>query len=949
MRIRYFILSILLIFVFAHSADATHLRAGEITITRQSCTSLTFTITITVYTNTGSGIRFGDGILDFGDGTKPVTTPTRDNILRPDLGPGIGTVSYSTTHTFSGPGRYVVSYLEPNRNAGILNMFNSVETRFYMESSVSIDPFVGCDNSPRLLVPPIDKACTGAAFYHNPGAYDPDGDSLSYEFTTPKRDKNIPVNNYRDPNVREFYDRIGLNYGTANETQNGQPTFTINSVTGTIIWDAPGVSGEYNIAFIVKEWRKLNGTWINLGYVVRDMQIIVDDCRNKRPELQVPPDLCVEAGTKITADIFATDPENDRVKIEAFSQIFNFPFPNPATYTPNPARYQKTGGANIAKLSFVWQTTCAHVKQQPYQIVFKVIDSVGLNRGANLVQFKTWKIRVVGPAPKWKNISVANRAATVEWKPYVCQNAEIMQVWRRVDSYAFTPPNCVTGIPDFLGFSKIAEVPIAQTKYIDTNGGKGLAVGAAYCYRLVAVYPQPSGGESYVSRDTCLAPIKAAAPVITNVTVDKTSIISGQITVKWRSPFDIDKVQFPPPYQYKVLRGEGFVSKSKISPHTGLLSDTVYVDTQIDTEEKVYNYRIILFNSSGQVLDSSAQASSVRLDAKPQFQQVRLTWVANVPWSNQSQDFPYHVIYRGPGGATESQMVKIDSIIATSGKFTYLNTGLSDAQSYCYRVLTRGVYGNPKIKEPLLNYSQINCAQPNDTIPPCKQEFSITRLNCPDYISTAACDPKVFSNTVTWKRSADLACRQDIRSYNIYSAPHVGEDFTLIANVVDTFYVDSNLPSYARCYKVSAVDRAGLESKQLSESFCFDNCPHYELPNVFTPNNDKCNDVFAAFSEKTVDENGNGQCGPIDLVGQKLRCARFVESVAFTVSNRWGKEVYTYQSGGENTIYINWNGKDNDGKDLSAGVYYYNARVIFTVVDPAQRTKDIKGWVQIIR
>src|SRR5882672_6402890 len=146
MLIRNTVLFVLLVLFASFSAQATHLRAGEITIRRESCNSLTFIITITVYTNTGSEIKFGDGVLDFGDGSNPFTTPTVDNTLRPDLGPNIGTVSYSTSHTYSGPGRYVISYLEPNRNAGILNMFNSVETRFYMESTISIDPFLGCDN-----------------------------------------------------------------------------------------------------------------------------------------------------------------------------------------------------------------------------------------------------------------------------------------------------------------------------------------------------------------------------------------------------------------------------------------------------------------------------------------------------------------------------------------------------------------------------------------------------------------------------------------------------------------------------------------------------------------------------------------------------------------------------------------------------------------------------------
>lgn len=971
MLVRKLIPAFLLILISSVSSLATHLRAGEITVTRESCTSLNFIITITVYTNTGSEIRFGDGVLDFGDGSTPLRTPTIQNTIRPDLGPNVGIVTFSTTHTYAGPGQYIVSYNEPNRNAGILNMFNSVDTKFYIESKISIDPFIGCDNSPRLLVPPIDKACSGAAFYHNPGAYDPDGDSLSYEFTIPKREKGIEVNNYRDPNVKEFYDRIGLNYSIANEDKDGTPTFTINKTTGNIIWDAPGAPGEYNIAFIIKEWRKIAGVWVNMGYVIRDMQIIVDDCKNKRPELQVH-DLCVEAGKLITTDFFGYDPDGDSVKIEAFSQILNQnvtpPFPSPATYTPFPVKYQASGPSKLAKLSFRWQTACVHVREQPYQVTLKITDSPPKGAGAKLVQFKTVFIKVVAPAPVWKDAQVvpANRTAKLEWKPYACSNAEVMQVWRRVDTIPFTPVDCVTGIPASLGYTMIAQVPASNTKYTDTNGGKGLARGAKYCYRLVAAFPLPNGGVSYVSRDTCLPPIIADAPIITNVTVDKTSPSAGQITVKWRPPLEINQAQYPPPYRYKVYRAEGLTGNIKIAPtHPGTIPDTSYVDTGMNSQEIVYNYRVELYYNTNVRFDSSEVASAVRLEAHPQFKQIQLIWGASVPWSNQSTKFPRHLVYRGPKDATESQLILIDSVDVTTGRFTYIDSGqydvkkgllqkhgLSDQQVYCYRVMTRGTYGNKRVKDPLVNFSEINCAQPNDTIPPCKQEMNAVAsgTQCDQYFATTPCAPTSFTNIVTWKKSTDAACRLDITGYNLYVAKEVGADFDLyVENIKDTFYIDSNLPSYARCYKIEAVDRAGNKS-ELSEQVCFDNCPHYELPNVFTPNDDKCNDFFSAFSDRQViDESGNGPCGPIDPIQQRLRCARFVQSVEFTVNNRWGKEVYRYQSGGENTIYIDWDGKDNDGKELAAGVYYYNAHVIFNVVDPAKRARDIRGWVQIIR
>jgi len=51
-----------------------------------------------------------------------------------------------------------------------------------------------------------------------------------------------------------------------------------------------------------------------------------------------------------------------------------------------------------------------------------------------------------------------------------------------------------------------------------------------------------------------------------------------------------------------------------------------------------------------------------------------------------------------------------------------------------------------------------------------------------------------------------------------------------------------------------------------------------------------------------------------------------------------GKAVYTYSSGGERTIYIDWNGVDDSGNEVVAGCNYYIARVIFNSVDPDSST-----------
>ena len=83
------------------------------------------------------------------------------------------------------------------------------------------------------MIPPIDLACPGVAFFHNPGAFDPDGDSLSFELIVPKKDLGTPVDNYRFPNGQEFFQDLPYE----NEEGTGNPEFSIDPVTGEVKWD----------------------------------------------------------------------------------------------------------------------------------------------------------------------------------------------------------------------------------------------------------------------------------------------------------------------------------------------------------------------------------------------------------------------------------------------------------------------------------------------------------------------------------------------------------------------------------------------------------------------------------------------------------------------------------------------------------------------------------------
>ena len=938
------LISCILLLSLSSEVKATHIRAGEVTATLISCQNFTYRFTVTGYTDLESDVIFGGGEINYGDGVIE-EFPTGEYDVFEDLGDLRAINIYFKEHTFPGPGRYKISFREFNRNANIVNMDNSVNTPFYVETVIIIDPFLGCNNTPVLLNPPIDDACVGVTYLHNAGAIDADGDSLSYEFTIPKQDQDIPVVNYRFPDDHD----IAL-YDAKNEDKSGSATFTLDQRTGDIVWDAPGGEGEYNWAFKVVEWRKIEGEWYQLGYVTRDMQVNVTDCNNDPPEIEPPPDTCVVAGDLLQQEIIATDPNNDPIILSSFGSVYEFNS-NPASYAPFPDVVQPSP----AKLNFFWQTDCSHVREREYQVRFKAVDQpdISQGRGPKLADFATWFIRVVGPPPEGL-IAEQGKGNKVElsWDSYLCQQATEMQVWRRVDSYEFEPGHCELGMPDYAGYELITTLDIDEKNFIDNNNGQGLEYGATYCYRLVAVFQDPAGGESVVSAETCVMIEEYQGDfgsLITNVSVTETDQNNGEIFIKWTSPFDIDQTKYPPPYTYELYRGEDFVSSQMQLISGGKITDTTFVDTGLNTTSSPYNYKIVVYDNDNDAIDTTSTASSVRLDPSPITGALELSWNAEVPWSNISQQYPMHLIYRDRIDPNEpKKLVLIDSVNVAQNGFTYLDDGsitgddnLVDTREYCYYVTTRGTYGNQKILEPLINNSQIACAQPNDTIKPCTpKEFVIINLNvdslCASFINDKPCEFGEFFNELNWEVDSDGECDEDVRSYNIYFSETGDENsFELIDNVVNTAYTHQGLPSFKGCYKISAVDRSGNESA-LSEAICNDNCPYYELPNVFTPNEDGTNDEFEAFN--ILDESTNS-----------YKCPRFVRSVDFYVYDRYGKEVYNNLDEVEKSVLIKWDGRNNSGKEMPSAVYYYLAEVTFDVLNKDLRKKEYRGWLQLLK
>ncbi|HRI80052.1 MAG TPA: gliding motility-associated C-terminal domain-containing protein [Cyclobacteriaceae bacterium] len=916
----------LLLMLLSAGTFATHLRGGEITVKNLQC-GQGYEVTVTLYTNTQTNARPGGGILAFGDGTQLVLPELLNQVI--DAQYGIAKAVFTVVHNYD-PGTFTIGYSEANRNGGILNFQNSVNTPFYIVSQLVVDPTLNCNNPITFTIAPIDKACKGIAFSHNPGAKDIDGDSISFELYVPRRTATQVVTGYQLPNAIAFYG--GLNYLHSNESASGPPIFSLDAITGNLIWDAPGSVGQYEVAMKVTEWKKYNGVFRSMGFVERDIQIIVEDCHDARPYLDVPVDVCVTPGDHLSSIIKGYDADFDLVKIEVFTSD-NFQSSAPVGVYSGLSQ-STLAPSDTAHVRLDWNITCDLVRDQPYIIVFKITDFPA--NGIRLSTFKTWKVTVIGAAPEFNGVTLdlAEKSLRIDWKPYACSNAPVMEVWRRADNALTSIDNCTRGLSRAMGFVKIASVTGAGF-YVDTD----LNPGSKYCYRLLAVYKSPYTSVSRPSVETCVGPIKVYAPVVTKVSVVKTNKVQGEVRVTWTSPYQINTSQFPKPYEYELYRTTDGTTFTKATVQR--LTDTTYVDPGLNTTAVDYGYKIVVYAPSGLThqnpVDTSALAFFPRLTQQSGGTSIYLQWNAKVPWTNQSQKYPWHYIYRADVGAfslidsVDVNASTLDDGFDYTDKGTYKSQPLAQNIVYRYKVSTRGVYGNIKL-DPLINDSNEVEGWIKDLSPPCAALLSIDKTDCENFIKSSACDITEYRNQLTWDYPS--GCGNDVASYQILFMGPGESGYTQVATTDELSYSHELVNSFSGCYKIIAVDRSGNTSGE-SEPVCNENCRNFFIPNVFTPaNQDGLNDVFPGVS--------GGQ------LKDPLKCPRFVTHVDIRIINRWGKEVFSMSAPFDQDM-TEWKGQDENGNELPAGVYYYEANIEYSAIEEALKKQKLKGWVNLIR
>lgn len=284
-----------------------------------------------------------------------ITNTTCENPSNPN--PGIEKYTYTVNIDLASNNcaDFIFSYNECCRDAGILNLQNPTTHNQYLEARLDNSAGNCANNSVVFTETVVPFVFTNNAASLRLGAYDPDGDSLSFSFV------NALENPAPGGNLSYMPDY------TAALPMTSSPNIDIDSVTGTISV-TPRTLQNSVVTVRVEEWR--NGTMV--GVVLRDLQIISTGYMNSIPALSTsaPQNLTsgtlagdtieVCAGDSITWDFSATDADFD-----------NLVMTSNITSVLNGAEFSQSGFGPVVTGYFGWRPGFSDVGINSYVLTVR--------------------------------------------------------------------------------------------------------------------------------------------------------------------------------------------------------------------------------------------------------------------------------------------------------------------------------------------------------------------------------------------------------------------------------------------------------------------------------------------------------------------------------------------------------------------------------------------------
>ncbi len=435
---------ILLLSSYCYTSIA--MQAMYISVKPVSCQSYTYEVEITLSLFSGD-ILFGGMELNYGDGIieeiplSDYRSITIDNEIQ--------TRFFVQKHSFSGPGIYNISVRFFNRGPDIKNMDNSVNTPMRIEMMINIDPFLGCNQTPKLEnIPTISKMAS--SYFYDFSFIDKENDSISFHFTEPLQMANTPVVNYWLPSEKDETQIRKIN------------KISIDPFNGFLLWNIKELDGSYSVAFKVNEWRKVDGVYYQISSSTMDYLINLYQTSNKYAEITGLQDTAIIAGNNFSEIITISDPDGDSIRASMYGDFFklmDIPPNEDIEFFPGPIEEI----INFTPLP-------EHVRSKPYKAIYSATDKndslCSLNNTESMYIWITDRDHEPRPPENFIGQALSTDLVNIHWND---SEDELGYIVERADMH-------------FSEFERLAILPANTTFFNDSS----VVENNTYQYRITA-------------------------------------------------------------------------------------------------------------------------------------------------------------------------------------------------------------------------------------------------------------------------------------------------------------------------------------------------------------------------------------------------------------------------------------------------------------------------------
>jgi len=166
-----------------------------------------------------------------------------------------------------------------------------------------------------------------------------------------------------------------------------------------------------------------------LGFIIRELQIIVQANNNLRPEISRLQDVCAVYSKPIEMTVNGVDPDNESIiSLAGFGEPFEVQ-PS-AILTP-------LSSSDMSSNVFTWTSTIDQIRERPYEAIIAAEEQNSVDNSivGSLNTISGFSISIKAPAPT-ELVADTSLTETIDlnWTPYDVPLASEIQVWRREES-----------------------------------------------------------------------------------------------------------------------------------------------------------------------------------------------------------------------------------------------------------------------------------------------------------------------------------------------------------------------------------------------------------------------------------------------------------------------------------------------------------------------------------